>query len=228
MISPARSSVSERREDLKAFVRAKVGRWQRDLLMDDAQSQRRATAARDLAELRRVPVDATSIDFGTLLATMDGFPPSLVGRGDEIGRAERAAHAALVLFALHQQSQRSPVHVSPKSETVTGSVTLGHAASRLARSGADLDEGVLRRFKAVAGAATVDEALYHLGAFVALLRSASPPISLDYGQLAADIDDLHSMRGRERVQLSWARAFHAVPVEATAISPFTPERGAPA
>lgn len=207
-IKPQVQAVSIRQE-LADFVRRRISRWQR-ALSDEGDQSSHARALRELAELRRAPIDAMSTDFGTLLTTLEGMPAALVGRGDSPTRAERSAHATLVLYAVHQQSQPHAVHDGSRvdGQHMSSARSLGQAAGRLASG---VEDGVVTRFKAVAGASTMEEALYHLQSFLGMLRTARPPIPLDYGQLAVDIYDLHDPEGRERVQLKWARAFHHVP-----------------
>lgn len=112
---------------------------------------------------------------------------------------ENAAHAALTLFALHQQSQRERMHRRGHG--------LGSALRGLKEQGDDLPpEPVRRRFRVLGTAEQFDELSYHLRGVVQLLRTKAIP--LDYGLLADQITDWQRPGGPARVRLRWGREFY--------------------
>lgn len=121
-----------------------------------------------------------------------GFVPA-----DRPADTEYAVHDAVTLYALHQQSQRRPMHVPG-----TG---LGAAvATLLARS--DSPEGVRRRFAALGTASAYPEVIYHLRGLVTMLRGEEIP--LDYGRLAEDLVALRTPTGPARIRAAWGRDFY--------------------
>ncbi len=132
--------------------------------------------------------------------TVDGMPGD--PRGDQASFEERAVHAALTLFAVHQQSRPTGMHQH--------GVGLGQAVSRLdrIRGGGDAEHTspVRRRFDAVVTSESLGEAVHHLRGLVTQLRSEG--IGLDYGMLAGDLDQLQRPGGADAVRRRWARQFH--------------------
>lgn len=104
-----------------------------------------------------------------------------------------AEHAALALFALHQQSRRTCMH-----HPGTG---LGLAARYLRLSGKHNPEGVDRRMQQVATATDVEELIGHLRGLVTLLRSIDQP--LDYTQLRQEIERWHFPERQPRIRSHW-------------------------
>ena len=115
---------------------------------------------------------------------------------EEATDAEHAKAAAVTLFAIHQQSQRVPMHVDGRG--------LGYAIGGLARKSKH-PEGVRRRFAALGTAISFDEALYRLRSLTFMLREHKIP--LDYGLLADDLRTLRRPGGRPRMQSTWGREF---------------------
>ncbi|MCK9929611.1 type I-E CRISPR-associated protein Cse2/CasB [Frankia sp. Mgl5] len=89
----------------------------------------------------------------------------------------RAEHAALVLFAMHQQSQTRLMHAA--------GVGLGAAVRCLRESDKFSSDAVDRRFEAAATATSLSEASYHLRGLVRQLRGLPQP--LDYTRLYWDL-----------------------------------------
>lgn len=89
----------------------------------------------------------------------------------------KAEHAALTLFALHQQSQRQPMHKL--------GIGLGTAVRKLKESGHYSEDAVDRRFAAAATATSLGELTLHLRGLITQLRSIGQP--LDYDKLYADL-----------------------------------------
>lgn len=128
-------------------------------------------------------------------ATLGAFP---VNPGDdEPTETERAAHTALTLYALHQQSRREPMH--------RAGARFGAAVRRLANVGRS-EQAVRRRFVAIGTAVTYGEAERHLRGLVAQLRDESIP--LDYGLLADQLVSLQDPVRAARVRLAWGRDFY--------------------
>jgi len=156
-------------------------------------------AAAALARLRRAPVDDLA-EGGVFDLVYDDLPERLMSDAGEPTAAESAIHAALVLYAGHQQSRGEPMHVYGRS--------LGRAARELAiiRGDGALDEAAVTRFQRVATATGRAARLAQLRSFIALLRSHGIP--LDYARLARDLYDLDQPDGAARVRLRWGRDLH--------------------
>lgn len=171
-------------------------------------SEGKQTGARMLAELRRAATQAPGACAATWSLEFEGFPsgPGLAGAGREPTRGEWAAHIALTLYAIHQQSQDSPMHAGEAG-------SLGAAVGRLVREGrkdggryANLQRGELpQRFAAVVSASSAEEVAHYLRQVVRLLRGAS--IQLDYGRLARDLYDLQDPLRADAVRLAWGRDY---------------------
>ncbi|WDZ93015.1 type I-E CRISPR-associated protein Cse2/CasB [Nocardiopsis sp. HUAS JQ3] len=113
--------------------------------------------------------------------------------------AEAAAHEALTLYALHQQSKREKgMHRRGRG--------LGDAVRRLMPPG-DIDEPLRRRFVQAGSAAHRATRLDRLRGIVQLLRAEDIP--LDYGLLADQLHDARTRPGAERVRRAWGRGFQA-------------------
>ncbi len=167
-------------------------------------SHDKAAAVASLAKLRRAygqPPGADPLAWSETLAFLgDG-----IGWGDDAPTpAEVAAHNALTLFALHQQSQRTAFMHRP-------GVGLGRATARLmvARNGGgepDKADPTMRRFHALGTATTFAEISHHARGLIGLLKSES--IGLDYGMLTDDFIDLQNPRRADSVRLAWGRQFY--------------------
>jgi CRISPR system Cascade subunit CasB len=120
--------------------------------------------------------------------------------GDGPTAGETAAHIALTLYAIHQQSSSKPMH--------RRGYGLGRSISELRPSESDTDP-VLRRFQAVGTADSLDELIHHTRGLVQLLRAAGIP--LDYGLLADELFRWQQDGGASRVRLQWGRDFYRTP-----------------
>lgn len=202
-------------KEVERHVGARISALQKALL--DHAHPHHSQSVTSLARLRRSdPGDAgdPSVWDVTFLDT----PSHLVGRGDDPSRAERAIHAALVLFAGHVQSANGARHVRGRR--------LGHAIGDLARELSPPDEpngyadgAVAHRFRSFAMATSWTHAVAHLRGLVSLLRSRD--IALDYGALAADLYRMQTPQGLRRARLQWARDFHQLPSNPTSQTPTT-------
>lgn len=155
-------------------------------------------ARADIAKLRRALGKPTGSVPEVWEYTMAAVPSSLQWDRDEPTRAEDAAHAALTLFALHQQSMTVPAHQH--------NVSFGHAVGRLAQKEERSQQAVTRRFMAVATAGSMDAMLTHVRGLVTQLRSAQ--IGFDYARFADDLRNLLDPQRAQRVRLSWGRDFY--------------------
>lgn len=155
-------------------------------------------ARADIAKLRRALGKPAGSVPEVWEYTMAAVPSSLQWDRDEPSRAEHAAHAALTLFAQHQQSMTVPAHQH--------SVSFGRAVGRLAQVEERSQQAVTRRFMAVATAGSVGEMLTHMRGLTTQLRSAQ--IGFDYAHLADDIVGLLTPERAQRVRLAWGRDFY--------------------
>jgi CRISPR system Cascade subunit CasB len=124
-------------------------------------------------------------------------PAALQGQHDAPNRNEEAAHAALTLFALHQQSNDARAHVPGQS--------VARAIGLLSRR-EDRKQAVTRRFMAVVTAQSLDEILVHIRGLVTQLRSEN--LGFDYSRFAEDLVRLLTPEGAQRVRLAWGRDFY--------------------
>ena len=190
-------------ESLSGYVDRRVDRLQAAYL--DRSRADHSTAVGSLARLRRAAASEPGFEPGIWDLLFDGFPVELIGVRDEPSRAERSAHASLTLYAVHQQSQRTGMHIVGRS--------LGTAVGLLARdlaTGRDIraDPGVLRRFQALGTASTFSETLYHARGLATQLRGAG--IGLDYGRFAGDLFWLQHPNRCGGIRLQWGRDFYGI------------------
>ncbi|MGC5665070.1 type I-E CRISPR-associated protein Cse2/CasB [Micromonospora sp. WMMD723] len=180
--------------ELGKHVSRTVGVLQSRLLRDAPDPEAVSTLARLRRGIGRVP------GFDYTLERYLQVPPHLLGRRPaddaEAADAEYAAHDAVTLYALHQQSRRERMH-SPGHG-------LGQALAALVRASRS-PEGVRRRFAALGTASSYPESVYHLRSLIVMLREHQIP--LDYGLLADDLQTLRQPGGRPRVQAVWGREF---------------------
>ncbi|MEV7782973.1 type I-E CRISPR-associated protein Cse2/CasB [Kitasatospora sp. NPDC088351] len=118
---------------------------------------------------------------------------------DEVSDEQKAEHAALALFGLHQQSQAQPMHRQ--------GVKLGGALRHLRQSGKYSEDALDTRVAQLAAATSVSALLVHLRGLITQLRTIGQP--LDYNHLMADIQDWHSTDRRPQVRLKWALGYQA-------------------
>ena len=126
------------------------------------------------------------------------MPDELSWDRDEPSRAEHAAHSAMTLYALHQQSFPGPAHIAD--------VSFGAAAGRLAVGGGASQDAVTRRFMAVATSESADEVLVHVRGLVTQLRRERSGI--DYARFADDVERLLTPGRETSVRLAWGRDFY--------------------
>jgi CRISPR system Cascade subunit CasB len=151
----------------------------------------------DLAALRRAVTEEPGADPRVWELTLAGVPVE-PGAGDEPTDVERAVHAAMTLYAIHQQSQPDRMH--------RPGYGLGRSVRGLVKPDKSNEKAVRRRFETLGTAATFAELMQHSRGLVRQLRSAAIP--LDYGQLADDLVALQSPTGADGVRLRWGRDYH--------------------
>lgn len=197
---PARPTRARQLSDLGTEVGRRIDRLQTAVMAD--RSQAVATVAQLRHSVTKEPGSVPAI----WELTVDGLPGRIYG--DEPTYEERAAHAAMTLYAVHQQSRDQPMHQS--------GVGFGQAARRLAaRDGnrGDDEKPVRRRFNAAATATTLAEALHHLRGLVGQLRQAKIP--LDYAMFADDLFIYQFPDGADTVRRRWGRQYYAFQPKST-------------
>jgi CRISPR type I-E-associated protein CasB/Cse2 len=117
----------------------------------------------------------------------------LAQRG-QVSLEQRAEHAALALYGLHQQSKKISMH-QPK-------VPLGKALHRLRVSDRFSAQAVDARVNAAATTTSPAALLMRLRGLIDQLRVISQP--LDYDALTQLIEDWHYEDGRRRARRRWA------------------------
>ncbi|MFJ9716136.1 type I-E CRISPR-associated protein Cse2/CasB [Streptomyces sp. NPDC101213] len=196
---PAPPTVRSRVADLAA---AQIVGWQEGYLKD----RPRDVAA--LARLRRgagrepsaLPDLWTLVDAGPLHVRPEGVRPLTEA---ELVRAENALHAALTLWALHQQSRGARMHRPHTPQRPAG---LGAAVRRLMPPNG-IDEPVRKRLVRAGTAADLTSLSQRLRDLVGLLRRQDIP--LDYGLLAGQLYTWQVPGGGDIVRREWGRSFHS-------------------
>ncbi|WP_265523171.1 type I-E CRISPR-associated protein Cse2/CasB [Oerskovia flava] len=158
-----------------------------------------STAVATLARLRNNVGRPPGRDPSIWDVTLRDVSPD--ARSDDPTTAERAVHAAMTLFALHQQARDAPMHVR--------GVGFGRAVWQLGRARQDADDGtgpVRRRFNIVVTASSVDDLTHHMRGLVTQMRGES--IGLDYGALADDLLQFQRPGQADAVRRRWGRQYH--------------------
>ncbi|KES03759.1 CRISPR-associated protein [Streptomyces toyocaensis] len=195
---PAAVPVHQRVAELTA---THIGSWQEGYLNDRSQ----AVAA--LARLRRGAgrEAGETPDLWNLIDT-DALHASTAGTRllseQEMVRAENALHAALTLWAFHQQSRGAPMHRRHTRERPGG---LGAAVRRLMPADG-VDEPVRKRLVRAGTAPDLVALTQRLRDIVALLRREDIP--LDYALLAGQLYLWQWPDGPAAVRRRWGRSFH--------------------
>ncbi|WP_116114834.1 type I-E CRISPR-associated protein Cse2/CasB [Austwickia chelonae] len=194
-------SGADLRQDIAQYVHSKVSRLQREYARGGEQPT--AYGASTMAALRRADPNMPGNEPAVWEITLGELPDSLAGssRNDRPSQAEKAIHAALCLYAVHQQSRSDGVH--------RPGTRFGQAVRQLAWERGDkkeLDSSVIAKFHQAGSAATERRRLAVMRTLLTLMRAErSAGIGLDYGLLACDLYDLSSPRSASRVRLSWGR-----------------------
>ena len=193
------------RGGLRATATARVAELQARALADDS------AAVGTLARLRRCDPADVGAEPQVWAVTLGDLPEELTtyrsGRPDTPTPSERALHAALVLYALHQQSRDEAVH--------RPGVSLGSAVGQLARARAvedDLDAATIARLHHAALATSFEGHVHHLRGLIQLMRTEKQAVGLDYGLLAVDLWQLADpYQDAREVLARWGRDLHARP-----------------
>ncbi|MGK5544083.1 type I-E CRISPR-associated protein Cse2/CasB [Streptomyces sp. URMC 127] len=195
----ASTAVSQGRQcTLRVAVDQHIRQLQNGYFLDHAH------AVQALARLRRgIGRPATELpDLWGLVGVEQYYASGPGARRpiEEALRAESAAHIAVTLWALHQQSNRS------KRMHVDGGPSVGTAVRRLMSGNPDRDEPFRKRLVRAGTATNLDVLTQRLREIVVLLRKAEIP--LDYGLLAEQLDQWQRSGGPSDVRRAWGRSFH--------------------
>ncbi|NYE95731.1 CRISPR system Cascade subunit CasB [Psychromicrobium silvestre] len=181
---------------LKRVVRARVEELQEGYLRD------RSSAVAALAQLRHgvaKPIGDDPLLIGLTVA-------DLYEEGDNVrsepSYAEKAAYAAITLYAVHQQSKRDPSKRDPRMHQAGNS--FGRSAGLLWIRPGD-EKAVRRRFEALATASTLEGSLHHARGLIQQFRSKDIP--LDYVKFAEDLYWLQTSAAN-RVRRRWGIDFY--------------------
>jgi len=177
---------------LADFVGARITGIQEQYVRTQPTSRSRAV----LAQLRR----GLGKPVGELPELLEHVvdPQAHPSRGNGATPDEQAAYTAITLYALHQQSQRKRMHVHDRR--------FGQAVGRLRFQDGAENQGVLRRFQALATASSVEELVHHARGLITLLRGAG--LGFDYGRFAEDLARYQNPTQVDAVRLAWGRDFY--------------------
>ena len=184
-------------EPVGKVVSKKIGELQEPYL--NGSSTAKARLARLRRSVTQDVADVPAIWEDTLsdIPLPDNYDVDDPTRNDNPTCHEVAAHVALTLYALHQQSRTKPMHVR--------GLGFGTAIRRLAAA-TDADVAVTRRFAALVTASDLTEVRHHMRGLINQLRTNDIP--LDYGLLADDFVALQDLDRASNTRLRWGRDFH--------------------
>lgn len=187
-----------------AYMHGRICSIQNDYLSASGKPR----GARKLAALRHALLMPIGSNADAWPLEFEGLPAELVGRGAEPSRAEIAVHAALTLYAVHQQGKTKPMYV-PGAEH-----SFGAALRQLVRCDkerySNLEEGEMpRKFRAFITADSMEETLHHARQLVQQLRADEIPV--DYARFAAQLYTLQSPYTADKVRLAWGREYSRIP-----------------
>ena len=195
-------SIREASRAIAKCVNSKIGTLQSDYLAG------RASSRASLARLRRIDTvgEASWISVGEeLFADLPNFD-----LGEETERKELGSvRSALQLYAILQQSRKSPVAMFPSAGGSTGS--FGNACRLyVVASNGESAPGVKRRLSSIEAATDFTGAMVGVRSLVKLIRTAKvkTPIQLDFGQLASDLFEIQFEDTRGDVFMRWARDYY--------------------
>lgn len=189
------TETTRKRVDVGAYVGARIQQLQERYL-----SGHDAAAVADLARLRRGVGLPPGRDIELTGLAIGGLYDEDVHLPDAPTDAEHAVYAAMTLYSLHQQSQRTRrMHQRGYS--------FGRSA-RLLGAQSKADEAVRRRFAALGTATSWDEVTHHARGLVQQFRAHGIP--LDYERLARDLLFLRNSAWADGVRNSWGRDFYRI------------------
>lgn len=197
-----------RRAVLQTTAAARVADLQARFLGNESD------AVATLARLRRCDPTDVGADPLVWAVTLGHLPMELTeyesGRPDGPTPSERALHAALVLYSLHQQSRDEGVH--------RPGVSFGFAIGQLARARAvdeELDTATVNRLHHAALAPDFEGRVHHLRGLIQLMRGEKQTVGLDYGLLTVDLWQFADpYQDANEVLTRWGRDLHARPKNA--------------
>ena len=200
MTEPHRRS---RRALLRETAAARVADLQARYLGDESD------AVATLARLRRCDPADVGAEPLVWAITLGHLPVELTefqsGRPENATPSERALHAALVLYALHQQSRDEGVH--------RPGIRFGFAVGQLARARAmdeELDTATVNRMHHAALATDFEGHVHHLRGLIQLMRGEKQTVGLDYGLLTVDLWQFADpYQDTREVLTRWGRDLHA-------------------
>ena len=114
------------------------------------------------------------------------------------GQAEWALHTALTLFALHQQGSMDSVS--------TEGVTFGKAVRQIYVKDSNKEQGVIRRFNALATADSLSEFAHYARGVIQLMKQEG--ITMDYPSFAKDLFWYQIPTVRNNIRMQWGRDFY--------------------
>ena len=198
------NSAQKSEQLMLAFVHGRICSIQNDYLSASGKPR----GARKLATLRHALLMPMGSNADAWPLEFEGLPAELVGRGAEPSWAETAVHAALTLYAVHQQGKTKPMYV-PGDEH-----SFGAALRQLVRSDkgrySNLEEGEMpRRFRAFITADSMEETLHYARQLIQQLRAAEIPVN--YARFAAQLYTLQSPYTADKVRLAWGREYSRIP-----------------
>ena len=114
------------------------------------------------------------------------------------GKAEWALHTALTLFALHQQGSIESVSAN--------SISFGKAVRQIYAKDSNKEQGVIRRFNALATADSLGEFTHHARGVIQLMKQEG--IAMDYPSFVEDLFWYQIATKRDGVRMQWGRDFY--------------------
>ena len=196
-VATASTPPTKRERHRDVIVGAFVDKRVRDLQNRFLRSPQDPSAVAALARLRRAvgkqPGEIIDIlEYTFTPALLDGHPED----DPSPSPAELAAHTAITLFALHQQSRGERMHLRGRD--------LGTVLRHLHTGDGPIPPPIVRRFRTLGTADSFGELTHHLRGVVQLMRTANAP--LDYGLLAQQL--LMWQRDPTPVRMAWGRQFY--------------------
>lgn len=195
-------SIREASSAIARCVNSKVGPLQSGYLAG------RASSRASLARLRRLDTagEASWMSVGEeLFADLPNFD-----MGEVVERKElESVRTALQLYAILQQSRKSPVAVFSRGSGSVGSFGEACRACAMADNGEGAP-GVKRRLSSIEATTDFSGAKIGVRSLVKLMRAAKTktPIQLDFGQLASDLFEIQFEDIRGDVFMRWARDYY--------------------
>ena len=141
--------------------------------------------------------------------TLDSGSEKELGQKPTVG--ERAVHAALTLWALHQGSNDAPMNSTWKHERTIGASVRRLAYSDMGGRERAEEHPVYKRLCAMIAASTFESLTVHARGLVSMLRSAEIP--MDYGCFATDLYHWQKPERRAGVLRRWGRDFARTPTD---------------